>query len=129
MAGGVRPEAALAASSGLDMAEHRIKVDSDMRSSDMDVLAAGDVAFAFNTGAGRHVAVEHWGDAEAMGRVAGETAAGRQAAWGEVPGFSLSTIGDRTLRISPSWGDGFDRSRAFGGARRGELHHLVRTSG
>jgi 3-phenylpropionate/trans-cinnamate dioxygenase ferredoxin reductase subunit len=109
MAGGVRPAAALAASSGLDMAEDRVKVDSDMRSSDRDVLAAGDVAFALNTAAGRHVAVEHWGDAVAMGRVAGETAAGRQAAWGEVPGF-WSTIGDRTLKYA-AWGDGFDHTQ------------------
>jgi 3-phenylpropionate/trans-cinnamate dioxygenase ferredoxin reductase component len=43
-----------------------------------------------------------------MGRIAGETAAGREAAWAEVPGF-WSTIGDRTLKYA-AWGDGFDHA-------------------
>jgi 3-phenylpropionate/trans-cinnamate dioxygenase ferredoxin reductase component len=64
------------------------------------------VAFAFNASAGRHLAVEHWGEALAMGRVAGQTAGGVEASWAEVPGF-WSTIGDRTLKYA-AWGDGFD---------------------
>ena len=76
VAGGVKPETALAADAGLDMTQDRVQVDAHMRSSHPDVLAAGDVAFAYNTGAQRHLAVEHWGEALAMGRVAGATAAG-----------------------------------------------------
>ena len=106
VAGGVKPEAALAADGGLDMAQDRVTVDTHMRSSHPDVLAAGDVAFAYNTGAERHLAVEHWGEALTMGRVAGATAAGHQTEWHEVPGF-WSTIGDRTLKYA-AWGDGFD---------------------
>jgi NADPH-dependent 2,4-dienoyl-CoA reductase/sulfur reductase-like enzyme len=109
IASGVRPEAALAVSADLEVARDRIQVDTHMRSSDADILAAGDVALAFNTAAGRHLAVEHWGEALAMGRIAGETAAGRQAVWDEVPGF-WSTIGERTLKYA-AWGDGFDRDR------------------
>jgi NADPH-dependent 2,4-dienoyl-CoA reductase/sulfur reductase-like enzyme len=96
-------------SADLEVARDRIQVDTHMRSSDADILAAGDVALAFNTAAGRHLAVEHWGEALAMGRIAGETAAGRQAVWDEVPGF-WSTIGERTLKYA-AWGDGFDRDR------------------
>ena len=77
VAGGVKPETALAADAGLDMTQDRVQVDAHMRSSHPDVLAAGDVAFAYNTGAQRHLAVEHWGEALAMERVAGATAAGR----------------------------------------------------
>jgi len=104
VAGGVKPEAALAADGGLDMAQDRVTVDTHMRSSHPDVLAAGDVAFAYNTGAERHLAVEHWGEALTMGRVAGATAAGHQTEWSDVPGF-WSTIGDRTLKYA-AWGDG-----------------------
>jgi 3-phenylpropionate/trans-cinnamate dioxygenase ferredoxin reductase component len=106
VAGGVEPEAGIAVEAGLAVEAGRVQVDAHMRSSVASVLAAGDVAFAFNAAAGRHLAVEHWGEALAMGRVAGQTAAGAEASWGEVPGF-WSTIGDRTLKYA-AWGDGFD---------------------
>jgi 3-phenylpropionate/trans-cinnamate dioxygenase ferredoxin reductase subunit len=109
IAGGVTPEAGLARSAGLDVIKDRVRVDTHMRSSHPDILAAGDLAMAYNAGAGRHLAVEHWGEALGMGRVAGETAAGRASAWDEVPGF-WSTIGDRTLKYA-AWGDGFDDNR------------------
>jgi NADPH-dependent 2,4-dienoyl-CoA reductase/sulfur reductase-like enzyme len=102
----VEPEAGIAAGAGLAVEAGRVRVDAHMRSSAAGVLAAGDVAFAFNAAAGRHLAVEHWGEALAMGQVAGRTAAGLEASWAEVPGF-WSTIGDRTLKYA-AWGDGFD---------------------
>jgi len=105
VAGGVEPEAGIAADAGLAVTDGRVRVDEHMRSSDARILAAGDVAFAFNAAAGRHLAVEHWGEALAMGQVAGQTAAGAEASWAEVPGF-WSTVGDRTLKYA-AWGDGF----------------------
>ena len=106
VAGGVEPEAGIAAEAGLAVEAGRVQVNAHMRSSVASVLAAGDVAFAFNASAGRHLAVEHWGEALAMGQVAGQTAAGAEASWAEVPGF-WSAIGDRTLKYA-AWGDGFD---------------------
>jgi len=106
VAGGVEPEVGIAARAGLAVEAGRVQVDAHMRSSVAGVLAAGDVAFAFNAAAGRRLAVEHWGEALAMGQVAGRTAAGLEASWAEVPGF-WSTIGDRTLKYA-AWGDGFD---------------------
>ena len=106
VAGGVEPEAGIAAEAGLALEGGRVQVDERMRSSVAGILAAGDVAFAFNAAAGRHLAVEHWGEALAMGRVAGQTTAGAEASWAQVPGF-WSTIGDRTLKYA-AWGDGFD---------------------
>jgi 3-phenylpropionate/trans-cinnamate dioxygenase ferredoxin reductase subunit len=106
VAGGVEAQADIAAEAGLALEDGRVQVDDGMRSSAAGVLAAGDVAFAFNAAAGRHLAVEHWGEALAMGRVAGQIAAGAEASWAEVPGF-WSTIGDRTLKYA-AWGDGFD---------------------
>jgi 3-phenylpropionate/trans-cinnamate dioxygenase ferredoxin reductase component len=109
VAGGVTPAAAIATGTPLAFEQKRIRVDAHMRTSDLAVLAAGDVACAFNAAARCHLMVEHWGEALAMGRVAGQTAAGQDASWAQVPGF-WSTIGDRTLKYA-AWGGGFDRAR------------------
>jgi NADPH-dependent 2,4-dienoyl-CoA reductase/sulfur reductase-like enzyme len=109
MASGVTPRGELAAAAGLATHAGRIVVDERMRASADGVLAAGDVAWARNAAAGRHLAVEHWGDALAMGEVAGRTAAGADATWAEAPGF-WSTIGTRTLKYA-AWGDGYDEAR------------------
>ncbi len=109
MAAGMRPQGALAETAGLAVHEGRVVVDERMRTSDPGVLAAGDVAWARNAAAGRHLAVEHWGDALAMGEVAGRTTAGVDGAWDAAPGF-WSTIGERTLKYA-AWGDGHDETR------------------
>jgi len=111
VAGGVSPNGELAASAGLTMDDGRIVVDASMRSSQVDVLAAGDVARAHNATAGRSLTVEHWADAESMGAVAGTVAAGTRAEWDSVPGF-WSQIGDHTLKYA-AWGDGFDQVHAI----------------
>ena len=56
-----------------------------MRTSAEDVYAAGDVALAHNAAAGRHLAVEHWGEALNMGEVAGRTIAGETTRSGTSP--------------------------------------------
>jgi 3-phenylpropionate/trans-cinnamate dioxygenase ferredoxin reductase component len=110
MATGVAPRGELAATAaGIDLADGAIPVTADMRSARADVLAAGDVCRAENLAAGRPLRVEPWGDALTQGKIAGATAAGREAAWDQVPGF-WSTIGVRTLKYA-AWGDGFDRTR------------------
>jgi 3-phenylpropionate/trans-cinnamate dioxygenase ferredoxin reductase component len=105
---GIAPNSALAAATGVRTTDGRIVVDAGMRTSVEDVYAAGDVALAYNSTAGRHLATEHWQDAIDQGEVAGAVAAGADAAWGAVPGF-WSTIGDATLKYS-AWGDGYDRA-------------------
>lgn len=108
MAGGVRPNVTLADAAGLEMAEGRVRVDERMQTSAAGIYAAGDIAYAYNGSAGRHLSVEHWGEALTMGEIAGRNAAGSEASWTNAPGF-WSTIGDRTLKYA-AWGDGFDRS-------------------
>ncbi|GLY27204.1 NAD(P)/FAD-dependent oxidoreductase [Kineosporia sp. NBRC 101731] len=106
---GVHPASDLAAAAGLDLHEGRIVVDTHMQTSAPGVLAAGDVAYAFNTAAGRALAVEHWFDAETMGKVAGKTAAGSpDAQWSDPPGF-WSQIGDHWLKYA-AWGDGYQEA-------------------
>jgi 3-phenylpropionate/trans-cinnamate dioxygenase ferredoxin reductase component len=109
MAAGVQPSAGLASDAGLEIENDRVKTDARMRTSDEHVYAAGDVAFAYNTAAQRHLAVEHWGEALNMGEVAGRAIAGEDAQWDVAPGF-WSTIGEHTLKYV-AWGDGYDDAR------------------
>jgi NADPH-dependent 2,4-dienoyl-CoA reductase/sulfur reductase-like enzyme len=109
MAAGVRPRVDLADAAGLRTESGRILVDAGMRTSAPTVFAAGDVAYAMNEAAGRRLTVEHWGDALAMGEIAGRNAAGDDTSWGEVPGF-WTTIGNHTAKYG-AWGDGFDQIR------------------
>jgi 3-phenylpropionate/trans-cinnamate dioxygenase ferredoxin reductase subunit len=106
MATGVAPRSELIVPAGIPLHDGAILVDGAMRTTVDGVLAAGDVTFAENAVAGRHLHVEHWGDALGQGAVAGRTAAGQAAAWSEVPGF-WSTIGTHTLKYA-AWGDGYD---------------------
>lgn len=106
---GIQPQSALAAAAGIKTSDGRIVVDSQMRTSAENVYAAGDVALAHNSTAGRPLAVEHWQDAVDQGEVAGTGAAGQTAEWDGVPGF-WTTIGEATFKYH-AWGDGFERAR------------------
>lgn len=102
---GVEPRLGLAEGAGLEVDEG-VVTDSSMRTSAPGVFAVGDIASAYNESAGRHVRVEHWGDALEHGRIAGTVLAGRDAAWSMAPGF-WSTIGDKTLKYW-AWDGGWD---------------------
>jgi len=106
---GVQPNSALAEAAGVPTEQSRIVVDAGMATRLLDVYAAGDVALAFNTTAGRPIVIEHWQDAADQGAVAGARAAGADARWSGVPGF-WTTIGDATVKYH-AWGDGYDDSR------------------
>jgi NADPH-dependent 2,4-dienoyl-CoA reductase/sulfur reductase-like enzyme len=105
LATGVRPRGELASDAGLAMRDGAVMVDSAMRASGWRcaVLAVGDVAFAYNTTAARHLRVEHWGDAVVHGETAGRTLACGDGRWSDVPGF-WSEIGGHTLKYA-AWGD------------------------
>lgn len=100
---GARPRVELAGSLGLDGG---IDVDATMHTTVADFLAVGDIANAWNELADRRVRVEHWGDAEAHGRIAGRSLAGEPTPWRTVPGF-WSTIAEQTIKYV-AWGDGHD---------------------
>lgn len=106
---GARPATGVARSAGLAMVGNRVAVGSDMRTSSDLIAAVGDIAFAHNDAAGRHLGVEHWGEAERMGEIAGTVLAGGRASWSRAPGF-WSGIGDHTLKQA-AWGDGWDDAR------------------
>jgi NADPH-dependent 2,4-dienoyl-CoA reductase/sulfur reductase-like enzyme len=106
---GAKPRSELGRAAGLDLAESQIIVGADMQTSRPGVYAAGDVAVALNTTAGRRIPVEHWQDAIDQGAIAGACAAGVEAKWDGVPGF-WTTIGDATVKYH-AWGDGYQHSR------------------
>jgi 3-phenylpropionate/trans-cinnamate dioxygenase ferredoxin reductase subunit len=109
MATGVAPRSELAAQAGLELEGGAVPVSAAMRTAHDGLLAAGDLCLAENLAAGRPLRVEHWGDALGQGAIAGQTAAGQDAGWEDVPGF-WSTIGTRVLKYA-AWGDGFDATR------------------
>jgi 3-phenylpropionate/trans-cinnamate dioxygenase ferredoxin reductase component len=109
MATGVAPRSELAAQAGLELEGGAVPVSAAMRTAHEGLLAAGDLCLAENLAAGRPLRVEHWGDALGQGAIAGQTAAGLDAGWDDVPGF-WSTIGTRVLKYA-AWGDGFDATR------------------
>ncbi len=106
MATGAKPNLDVARAAGL-AGEGGVDVDGSMRTRLDGVFAIGDIAHALHPVAGRRLRVEHWGDAEAMGKVAGTVAAGSLAEWRDVPGF-WSQIGDRDELKYVAWGDGYD---------------------
>ncbi|HEX3433031.1 MAG TPA: FAD-dependent oxidoreductase [Solirubrobacteraceae bacterium] len=108
---GARPRGEIASAAGLLTSDGAVVVDESMRAARVahPVLAVGDVARAYNVSAGRHLRVEHWGDALEHGELAGKTLAGAATGWDSVPGF-WSTIGSNTLKYA-AWGDGYERSR------------------
>lgn len=106
---GVRPDPHLAVQAGLATEDGRIVVNEHMHTSARNVYAAGDVALAHNVTAARRVRAEHWRDAAQQGLVAGLTAAGFDAVWDKVPGFSC-TIGESTLKYR-GWGAGYEHIR------------------
>ena len=105
---GVKPRVELAESAGLETNEGGIVTDSSMRTSAPNVFAVGDISYAYNEAAHRHLHVEHWGEALNHGVAAGKTIAGVETSWRTAPGF-WSTIGENTIKYV-AWGDGWDEA-------------------
>ena len=108
---GARPDLGLAESAGLRTENGGIATDETLQTSEPRIWAAGDVASAHHPAAGRALRVEHWGEAETMGEIAGANIARRGGPeeprrWEQAPGF-WSGIGDHVLKYS-AWGDGYD---------------------
>ena len=83
---GVTPNTALAEQAGLAV-DNGIVVDAQLRSSDADIWAAGDVANFHNPALGRRLRVEHEDAAVSMGRHAGRAMAGVAGEFTTLPFF------------------------------------------
>jgi 3-phenylpropionate/trans-cinnamate dioxygenase ferredoxin reductase component len=75
---GITPNTQLAAQAGLKI-DNGILVDEHLRTSDVNIFAAGDVANAYNPRLGRHIRVEHWANARRQGATAGKAMLGQDA--------------------------------------------------
>jgi 3-phenylpropionate/trans-cinnamate dioxygenase ferredoxin reductase subunit len=83
---GIAPETRLAEEAGLTVRDG-IVVDAQLRTSDPDILAAGDVARFHSEVLETEMRVEHEDNANTMGRLAGQSMAGASVAWRHVPMF------------------------------------------
>ncbi|RBQ16687.1 NAD(P)/FAD-dependent oxidoreductase [Spongiactinospora rosea] len=83
---GAVPDTELAAAAGLTI-DNGVKTTADLRTSDPDIFAAGDVANAYHPRLGGHIRVEHWANALNQPAVAARAMLGRQVAYDELPYF------------------------------------------
>ena len=83
---GITPNSQLAAAAGLEV-DNGIRVDAQLRSSDPDIYAAGDVANAFHPLLGKHVRVEHWANALHQPQAAARAMLGQDVAYDRMPYF------------------------------------------
>jgi 3-phenylpropionate/trans-cinnamate dioxygenase ferredoxin reductase component len=83
---GIAPNSQLAAAAGLEV-DNGVRVDAQLRSSDPDIYAAGDVASAFHPLLGKHIRVEHWANALHQPQAAAKAMAGQQVSYDRVPYF------------------------------------------
>ena len=83
---GITPNSQLASAAGLEV-DNGIWADAQLRSSDPDIYAAGDVANAFHPLLGKHVRVEHWANALNQPQTAAKAMLGQDVAYDMVPYF------------------------------------------
>jgi 3-phenylpropionate/trans-cinnamate dioxygenase ferredoxin reductase component len=83
---GITPNVRLAAEAGLQVGDG-ITTDARLRTSDADIYAAGDVAYAYHPLLGRHIRVEHWYNALHQPQTAARAMLGQDAAYDRVPYF------------------------------------------
>jgi 3-phenylpropionate/trans-cinnamate dioxygenase ferredoxin reductase subunit len=83
---GARPNTELAEQAGLAV-DNGVLVDQSLRTDDVDVFAAGDVARAFNPLYDRQIRVEHWANALNSGPAAARAMLGQQVVYDRIPYF------------------------------------------
>ena len=83
---GVAPDTRLAETAGLEL-DNGIAVDEQLRTSDPDIFAAGDVANALHPRYGRRIRVEHWANALNQGPAAARSMLDRGEPYARLPYF------------------------------------------
>jgi len=83
---GIRPNIELAEAAGLTVRDG-IQVDELLRTSHVDVYAAGDAASFYSPVLGRRMRVEHEDNANTMGMLAGRNMAGEEEPYQHLPYF------------------------------------------
>ncbi len=129
---GVTPDVALAEQAGL-MVDDGIVVDAQLRSSDADIWAAGDVANFRSAALDRRLRVEHEDAALGMGRLAGRAMVGGADEYATLPffysdlfdlGYEAVGLLDTRLQVFEDWREPYREGVVYyldGGRVRGVL--------
>ena len=88
---GLEPNIEIAPVSGLKT-DNGIVVDEFLRSRQLDIYAAGDVAAFYSLVLGKRIRVEHGDNANSMGRLAGRNMAGMNEPYNHLPSFLLRHV-------------------------------------
>jgi 3-phenylpropionate/trans-cinnamate dioxygenase ferredoxin reductase component len=83
---GITPNTQLAVKAGLEV-DNGVWVDAQLRSSDPDIYAAGDVANAYHPILRKHIRVEHWANALNQPQTAARAMLGEDVAYDRMPYF------------------------------------------
>ncbi|HEX6024706.1 MAG TPA: FAD-dependent oxidoreductase [Solirubrobacter sp.] len=103
---GVHPDVTLAQRAGLEIGERGgVLTDSRLRTSDPDILAAGDIAEYESVIHGRRIRIEHWDVAENQGNAAARAMLGSDQPYDVIPYF-FSDLADWTWMeyVGPAFG-------------------------
>lgn len=123
---GVDPELGLARRAGLEV-EDGIVVDEQLRTSHVDVFAAGDAASYPEPRRGTRVRIEHWVVARRQGRTAARNILGRGEAFTDVPFFWTEQFGLPVAYVGH--GVGWDEAIKKGACDGGGCSVTFRQSG
>jgi NADPH-dependent 2,4-dienoyl-CoA reductase/sulfur reductase-like enzyme/rhodanese-related sulfurtransferase len=98
---GVKPEVSLAKACGLELGERGgIRVDEQMRTSDPDIYAVGDVVDVTDVVTGGPVLVPLAGPANRQGRIAADAISGRDSRFRGVQATAVCGVFDLTVAMS-----------------------------
>lgn len=118
---GIEPDVALAQSAGLEV-KNGIMVDEQLRTTNPDIYAAGDVANFYNPALDKRMRVEHEDNANIMGAVAGRNMAGWSEPYHHLPYFysdmfelGYEAIGelDSSHEIVEDWSERFRKGVVY----------------
>jgi 3-phenylpropionate/trans-cinnamate dioxygenase ferredoxin reductase component len=105
---GIAPNTELAEAAGLTV-DNGVLVDAALRTSDPDVLAAGDVANAAHPFYGTPIRVEHWANALNQPAIAAATMLGKDAAYEALPYFFTDQYDLGMEYVGYVGADGYDQ--------------------
>jgi NADPH-dependent 2,4-dienoyl-CoA reductase/sulfur reductase-like enzyme len=117
---GVQLNTELAGEAGLQLDEQgAVIVDEQLRTSDQNIYAAGDIAAWPDPTFGRRLRVEHWDVARRQGRRAGRNMAGDERPYAALPYF-FSDLFDFSYE---AWGDltAWDQTLLRGSVEQGSF--------
>ena len=122
---GVRPRSELAKAAGLELGPRgHVVVDAQMRTSDPDVFAAGDVVEVVDPVFGGPIAIALAGPANKQGRIAADNMAGGASSYRGTLGTSVVKVGELTAA-----GVGWTEARLKAAARPFRKVYLHPSSG